>query len=91
MYINPDGTYSIELLGEVIESGTIASYYACGPPDDFDGWVVFQHNPTPSAIGVDQAPAIYMGYEVGAGIVTLHGFYLGGPYVITLSPIAALT
>ncbi|MCK4323990.1 MAG: hypothetical protein KAW89_05620, partial [Armatimonadetes bacterium] len=91
MYINPDGTYSIEFQGEVIESGTIASYYACGPPDDFDGWVVFQPGLAPAGVVVGPAPVIYMGYELGPGIVTLHGFYLGSPYVMTLSPIAALT
>ncbi len=91
MYINPDGTYSIEYYGEVIESGTIASYYACGPPaDDFDGWAVF-HSTGGYIPGQVGAPVLYWGYEVGPGIVTLYGFYLGSPYVITLSPIAALT
>jgi len=85
MYINPDGTYSIEYFGEVVESGTIASYYACGPPDDFDGWAVFHSGLPPSAVVVGPVPVIYWGYELGPGIVTLHGFYLGSPYAITLS------
>ena len=90
MYINPDGTYSIEFLGEVIESGTIASYYACGLTSDFDGWVVFEPGLPPAGVVVGPVPALYWGYELGPGIVTLHGFYLGSPHMITLSPVAVL-